>query len=119
MPLREFEFFMGSKQTKTVYRTDKKTKAEMNRLKRELEQEKTLRTNQDKTIADGLKKIEKLTTNQATELKKLQNKAEQEKRELKAKYERQEKEKKIANDKNIEDMKVNHIKAYLQNPTKF
>ena len=109
MPLREFYFFMGSKQTKTVYRTDKKTKAEMNRLKRELEQEKTLRTNQDKTIADGLKKIEKLTTNQAAELKKFQNNAEREKRELKAKYEQQEREKKIAHDKKIEDMKVNSL----------
>ena len=109
MPLREFYFFMGSKQTKTVYRTDKKTKAEMNRLKRELEHEKTLRTNQEKTSADRLKQIEKLTTNQAAELKKIQNNAEQEKRALKAKYEQQEREKKIAHDKKIEDMKVNSL----------
>ena len=100
---------MGSKQTKTVYRTDKKTKAEMNRLKRELEQEKILRTNQEKASADRLKQIEKKTTNQAAEMKKLQNNAEQEKRELKAKYEQQEREKKIAHDKKIEDMKVNSL----------
>ena len=93
---------MGGRKSKPRTTTRYNNQAEMNRLKRDLE-------NQQRANAQRLTEIQNMKTNQERALRELQERAARTEREQKREFERKELEKKRANDKQITDLKVKRL----------